>query len=376
MALAVSGGADSLALCALAAPRLAASGREGRALVVDHRLQPGSAAIAARAAAAARDFGLKTRVLTAPPQPSASEAAARAVRHRLLACACAEAGVRLLMLGHTLDDHLETVAMRLGRGSGPRGLAGLRAAAPSPAWPWGHDLVLARPLLGLTRAAVREGLTARGARWWDDPHNASARYERVRVRQRLAERPGGRAGLSRLAARARAVADRDARDARALLTDMQVNADGAVTVARGRLIAAAKRPRARAIAALIAATSGGEPPSVGRSQALAVALAGDAEGSRTHAGAHIRWSQGAAVFARDPGAMAGRVDRPGRAGWTKAGSRSIFDARLVVEDDGRLRALAWRRVARLLLHGEPAPWCDDTAAKRALGVCNPLTHVA
>lgn len=163
--VAVSGGPDSLALTAAAAQL-----RPTTALIVDHGLQPGSAAVAETARVQAVALGcvdaqvLRVHVGT----DGGPEAAARAARYAALD----SHRDGPVLLGHTLDDQAETVLLGLGRGSGGRSLAGMRPHDP----PW------CRPLLGvrrsLTHAACRElGLTA-----WRDPHNADRRFTRTRIR--------------------------------------------------------------------------------------------------------------------------------------------------------------------------------------------------
>ncbi|MEJ2856777.1 MULTISPECIES: tRNA lysidine(34) synthetase TilS [unclassified Saccharothrix] len=164
VAVAVSGGADSLALAAVTAQL-----RPGaRAVVVDHGLQEGSSRVAAEAAATCTRLGLRAEVRTVVVEgPGGPEAAARRARYAALR---PERG--LVLLGHTLDDQAETVLLGLGRGSGPRSIAGMRACDP----PWG------RPLLGVSRADTSAACTALGLTPWNDPHNADPAYTRVRLR--------------------------------------------------------------------------------------------------------------------------------------------------------------------------------------------------
>ena len=171
IAVAVSGGADSLALAAATShvgPRM---GLSVHGLVVDHGLQDGSAEVAADAAKAlhAMDF---TEVQVLPvvvSGPGGLEAAARRARYDALRGAVPGA---LVLLGHTRDDQAETVLLGLGRGSGPRSIAGMRPVDP----PW------ARPLLDLPRETTAAACTALGLRPWQDPHNDERRFTRVRLR--------------------------------------------------------------------------------------------------------------------------------------------------------------------------------------------------
>lgn len=164
--VALSGGPDSLALTAIAAAL-----RPTTALIIDHGLQPDSAAVAAGAAAQAADLGcVDSRVLTVRVGTDGGpEAAARTARYRALQDA---RGDRPVLLGHTLDDQAETVLLGLGRGSGARSIAGMRPHDP----PW------CRPLLGLRRRLSLDVCAELGLTAWHDPHNADPRFTRVRLR--------------------------------------------------------------------------------------------------------------------------------------------------------------------------------------------------
>ncbi|WP_286199327.1 tRNA lysidine(34) synthetase TilS [Mycobacterium sp. ELW1] len=164
--VALSGGPDSLALAAAAAAALPTT-----ALIVDHGLQPGSEQIAETARRQAHDLGcVDARVLRVQVGGDGGpEAAARAARYTALDAARADAPV---LLAHTLDDQAETVLLGLGRGSGPRSIAGMRACDP----PW------YRPLLGVRRAVTHAACAELGLTPWDDPHNHDARFTRVRLR--------------------------------------------------------------------------------------------------------------------------------------------------------------------------------------------------
>ena len=168
--VAVSGGADSLALAEATAYVGHHRGLRIRALVVDHCLQAGSAAVADEAAKAALGLGVDSAdVLTVEVSGSGGpEAAARRARYGALL----GAKPTLVLLGHTLDDQAETVLLGLGRGSGPRSMAGMRALDP----PWG------RPLLAVPRSVTREACAALDVQPWQDPHNADPRFTRARLR--------------------------------------------------------------------------------------------------------------------------------------------------------------------------------------------------
>ena len=203
--VACSGGADSLALAAgvaFEAPRL---GLPAAAVVVDHGLQGGSAAVATVAAAQCESLGLSpvevVRVEVAPVG-TGPEAAARTARYAALRATAARLDAAVTLLGHTRDDQAEQVLLGLTRGSGTRSLSGMPTARDG----------FARPLLSITRAKTENACREQGLTWWVDPHNADQSYTRVRARELLAEAervlgPGVGAALARSAAQLRADAD-------------------------------------------------------------------------------------------------------------------------------------------------------------------------
>ena len=164
--VALSGGADSLALTAVAA-----TSKPTTALIVDHRLQPDSGRVAATARDQAMSVGcVDAQVLCVDVGTTGGpEAAARTARYRALDDARDDAPV---LLAHTLDDQAETVLLGLGRGSGSRSIAGMRSCDP----PW------YRPLLGIRRALTQAACVELGLTPWQDPHNADRRFTRTRLR--------------------------------------------------------------------------------------------------------------------------------------------------------------------------------------------------
>ncbi|OZD04881.1 tRNA lysidine(34) synthetase TilS [Rhodococcus sp. 06-235-1A] len=170
VAVGLSGGADSLALTAATV----AEAPNVRALIVDHGLQDGSAEVAATAAVRARDLGVEdARVLRVHVTGSGgTEAAARRARYDALNRARGDASV---LVAHTLDDQAETVLLGLGRGSGPRSIAGMTAFDA----PWG------RPLLGVRRSVTRAACAELGLEPFEDPHNTDTDFTRVRLRHEV-----------------------------------------------------------------------------------------------------------------------------------------------------------------------------------------------
>jgi tRNA(Ile)-lysidine synthase len=174
--VACSGGADSLALAAAAAFEAPRAGVPAGLITVDHGLQPDSAETAARVAAFGYELGLDPvlQVRVDVGTDGGQEAAARAARYTALDAAAASLDAAVL-LGHTLDDQAETVLLGLGRGSGPRSIAGMREV----------DGRYLRPLLRLRRAETCAACAALGLQPWDDPHNVDPRYQRVRLRREV-----------------------------------------------------------------------------------------------------------------------------------------------------------------------------------------------
>ena len=199
--VAVSGGADSLALAAATQHEARRLGLRAGAVTVDHGLQPGSQERADNAAEICRTLGLdpvevrRVRVGRA----GGPEAAARAARYAALD----EVSADVVLLGHTLDDQAETVLLGLARGSGSRSLSGMRATAGR----------YRRPFLGVRRTETRAACRALGLEVWHDPHNADPSYLRVRVRREVlpaleaAMGPGVVEALARTGDQLRADAD-------------------------------------------------------------------------------------------------------------------------------------------------------------------------
>lgn len=187
VAVAFSGGGDSLALLLAAKTWADVHGRRLLALTVDHRLRPESAAWSLFCRQRAAGLGVEHRTLAwEGEKPLAGvSAAARGARHRLLAEASRAAGAAVILVGHTADDRAEAAAMREAGSTTPSP----RLWSPSPVWPEGRGVFLLRPLLGLRRAAIRAALLARGESWIEDPGNLDPRSARARARLLIAGAP-------------------------------------------------------------------------------------------------------------------------------------------------------------------------------------------
>ena len=181
IAVAVSGGADSLALALLCAAWARRRGGTAVGLTVDHRLRPESGREARRVKSWLKDHDMPHHILTweGPAPATGIGAAARDARYALLNDWCRRQGVLHLLLGHHREDQAETFLMRLARGSGPIGLAGMSAVTETA-----HGRLL-RPLLPVSRARLRRTLEVRRQPWVEDPSNEDTAFTRVRIRRSM-----------------------------------------------------------------------------------------------------------------------------------------------------------------------------------------------
>ncbi|MGH6787465.1 MAG: tRNA lysidine(34) synthetase TilS [Novosphingobium sp.] len=176
----MSGGPDSLALLLLA--QAALPGRIAAA-TVDHGLRAQSAGDAAMVAAVCAELAVPHATLPVTLAPGNLQAEARTARYAALAEWMAAQEIAALATAHHADDQAETLLLRLGRGSGVAGLAGVRARTVIP----GTELALLRPLLSWRRAEL-EGVVAKaGVTAAQDPSNTDDRFDRARLRKALTD---------------------------------------------------------------------------------------------------------------------------------------------------------------------------------------------
>lgn len=349
LAVALSGGGDSMALLRLAADWSARRGRRLLALTVDHGLNPDSPRWNAVAERAARAVGADWRLLRwIGPKPAAGlPAAARRARQARLADAARAAGARVILLAHTADDVAEADLMRAEGSS----LGRLRDWAPSPAWPAGRGLMLLRPLLAARRAELRAWLAEAGAGWIDDPANDDPRFARARARRALAG---------------------------AALQPMTSEGEGGSTAGvlavEDDLIRLARHASPRALAAALVCAGGGDrPPRGDRLAALLSRLRTDDAFVAVLAGARISAHGDEAVVSRESGELRRRAAvplalAPGREtvwdgrwaltapgpGWAVVPAAGL-GARLSDADRARLRPLppAVRAARPVLIRNDP-----------------------
>ncbi|MBI4628282.1 MAG: tRNA lysidine(34) synthetase TilS [Candidatus Rokubacteria bacterium] len=254
--VAVSGGADSVALLHCLRTLAPAWRLTLHVLHVDHRLRPDSRRDAELVLALAARLGVPAEAVEVTVRPGGSlEAAARAARYAALEACAERVGAHRIALGHTADDQAETVLMRLLEGAGVRGLAGIPAVrAP-----------FIRPLIACRRAELVAELARAGLAWAEDPTNRDPRFLRNRIRHELlplleaAWDPAIRATLARVARHARDAVTALDRMAAAELERHATFAPGTVTLPRAPL-AGLPAPVAAEVLRQAAARLGGHAP--------------------------------------------------------------------------------------------------------------------
>ncbi len=183
IAVAVSGGPDSIALLRLLQVWAVPRGIRLTALTVDHRLRAAAADEVRQVAQWCADLGIAHAALRWDEGAAligvgrSPQAEARDARYRLMGAWCRAEGVAVLCLAHHADDQVETFLMRLARGSGVDGLAAMLPETTR------HGVRLLRPLLQVSKDALRATCTALGQAWIEDPSNQNTAATRVRFRQ-------------------------------------------------------------------------------------------------------------------------------------------------------------------------------------------------
>ena len=296
VAVAVSGGSDSMALLRMAA---ALPGKRVTALTVDHGLREGSRAEAEQVARWCAAISVPHHILNWEGDKPARgiQAKARSARYDLMTAWCRSNGVPLLLTAHTLNDQAETVMMRKQRTASAASLAGI--------WPeteWNGVRVM-RPLLSVTRCTLRATLKREGHGWLDDPSNENERFERVRIRRQLRSIDIAVLGREAEAARVQTLADRAA-SAEWLAHNATVHGEGWITFPRAALAAAGFEVRVQVLAWIVAACGGGHPERAELAR-LAAALEAGSGFRRSLGGALIAARKAVVIVGREPGRIAG-----------------------------------------------------------------------
>jgi tRNA(Ile)-lysidine synthase len=294
IAVAVSGGSDSMALL-----RLAEQWSQHRikisVLTVDHGLRPEAAAEAVKVAEWCALLNLEHHTLRweGPKPKTGLQAKARTARYDLLSTWCKAKGVAYLLTGHTMDDQAETVLMRQQRTDTAESLAGIWETT---VW---DGVKVFRPLLGQSRADLRIYLTGLGQPWIDDPSNSDRRFERVRVRETLAEE-GRRVELADIAVKA----GRTAR-AMALATDQWLNGqltsypEGFGAIPRAGFYELEPALQRRLLQQLLLIYGAGNPAGPGELDYLAKWIMGQGISRRTLGGAMFACRQSSVLIGRE-----------------------------------------------------------------------------
>ncbi len=266
LAVAVSGGADSVALALLAHDWAARRGGRILALTVDHGLRADAAAEADATLAMLASRGIAGRKLTVASLPRGPALAARArdARYGLLLEACADADIAHLLLGHHRGDQVETAMMRVLSSSGASGLAGMPALTET------RFARLLRPLLDVAPGRLRTWLTDLGIDWFEDPSNRDPAALRSRLRAGRADPAGTGEGTAAVAASVHAAglhrAERDRAIARILAARATLRPEGYALLSPGPI-------EPEALAALLRAITGAaHAPPIDRVAALARAM--------------------------------------------------------------------------------------------------------
>jgi tRNA(Ile)-lysidine synthase len=304
LAVAVSGGADSMALALLAHPWATARGGSVVAVTVDHGLRPEAAQEAEQVGRWLAARGIEHVTLRwQGAKPTADiQAAARTARYDLLGEFCAQRGILSLLTAHHQEDQAETLLLRLGRGSG---LLGLAAMAPVKTMPWG---LILRPLLDIPSARLRATLAARGQDWTQDPSNADAAYARVRIRHLAPLLAAEGLSAERLAGTARRLAQaKDAIEhmvAQAMAERVRLFPAGYAEVA-GDFPAGLGAEVGQRLLARLLMVVGGSPygPRFERLERLYQALSTPGDGAWTLGGCKLRRQAGTLLITREAARM-------------------------------------------------------------------------
>jgi tRNA(Ile)-lysidine synthase len=331
IAIAVSGGSDSLALldCIDRWRRQQPKPPTVFVLTVDHGLRRSSASDARRVVAIARKRGLKAQILrwTGEKPKGDIEAAARAARYRLLLGAARAAKASHLLIAHQRDDQAETLILRLARGSGVFGLAAMRTEMAAGA------VTIFRPFLDIARARLQETIAVAGLEPIEDAMNSDPRYARARLRRimPLLSADGiDAAGLAATAGRLASAAEAIDEAATRVIERVVVPGDLATAAIDAEVfLAVPAEIRLRALVRILIAVGGEDyPPRFERLQALDAEMArhgGSGRFKRTLGGAVIEGRHSRFEVYREVGRMGLPIVT------VKAGFSGVWDHRFLVE---------------------------------------------
>ena len=305
LAVAVSGGADSLALCLLAHHWAQRRGGSVVGLTVDHGLRPEAATEARQVATWLTACGIAHRTLAwrAAAGLRNLQAAARTGRYALLDAWCRDSACLHLLAAHHREDQAETFLLRLARGSGLDGLASMPAERALV-----HCRLL-RPLLPVSHDRLTASLAAQGQAWIEEPSNRDRRYARVRLRCsatlliREGLTPARLAATAQRLGRARAALEAEVAE---LLAEAAVlHSAGFARLDAAPLSAAPPEIGLRALARLVTTVGGNiYPPRHERLERLFALLSQGLDSGRTLGGCRFLPKRGTILVCREPSAVA------------------------------------------------------------------------
>lgn len=336
LGLAVSGGVDSMTLMHLVRRWLdggASRGRRVQVVTVDHGLRPqarGEAEAVARQAAA---LGFPHEILTwqGPRPKTGVQNAAREARYDLIATHARANGLQAIVTAHHLQDQSETVVMRLARGSGIDGLAGMHPVTTI------RGMTVLRPLLAVSKERLAATARAAALEWIEDPSNEEPAFERVRIRQarhtldELGLTPANLALSAARAGRASRALELGAADALRSRSELWA----ALTLAGyGRLstrwlFGLPEELALRSLSRVLAGVSGRGAPRLARLEAVWERLGTTERGAWTLGGCKlVRSGEWLAIY-REPGRNGLEEIR------LEPGARALWDSRFAVGVDAR-----------------------------------------
>lgn len=325
IAVAVSGGPDSLCLALLLKTWVMCREGEVVALIVDHQLRPESASEAKAARGWLQNHGIRSHILVWDNQieNSKQQAKARDGRYGLLFGWCRAEHVLHLALGHHRDDQAETVLLRKKRASGDDGLAGIPLVREQ------DSVRVIRPLLDIPSSRLRSTLKERGQDWISDPSNRNPVYARTRIREYLQsasskDRP---IDLAKLAARFAKVRAEHERKASGLLArSTTVFSEGFCVVNVRSLISESFDLSLRAVSQILLSVGGKNyAPRQKSLRRLTSSLRnGWAPSGYTLGGCLLRTTGGSLVVCREPVAAGERFI-------IREGEKKLWDGRFMVE---------------------------------------------
>jgi tRNA(Ile)-lysidine synthase len=291
LAIAVSGGGDSMALLRLAH----AHHSKLVALTVDHGLRKEAVREAKQVERWCRAVGIEHHTLKWKHSgiTSGVQAKARTARYDLMTDWCVKHGVTALLTAHTADDQAETVMMRSHRTQSDKSLA---AIWPETNW---NGVAVLRPLLSATRAELRNYLTSLNQEWIEDPSNSDSRFERVRIRSAAPS-----LALTKTASAAqRKIRVAQAEAGRWMKRYAATNVSGMITILSASLKSLPGSASDEALLDLID-RAGGTAPERAKRDALTAWLASDESGRRTLGGVLFAKRKNEIIVAREPGRIA------------------------------------------------------------------------